>query len=178
MTSFSPRSRYLRSTKAPAAPSWPGRPWPHGARQALATRDRVPAMSPGGCGRKEGSRAGRQRPAPRAGLPAAGPWPGAPGASSDLAAVWELRRAEWTPPSWQGLSHRDAPAPGLGDCCILTGLPGPAARASPSSKGGGGGGSFLQGSPRLRSLSSPAYRPPSPTTDPSDAPLLTLYPRP
>lgn len=60
------------------------------------------------------------------------------GAAIRLCCVGALETG-WTPPSWQGLSHRDAPAPGLGDCCILPGSPGPEGWASHASEGGGCG---------------------------------------
>lgn len=63
--------------------------------------------------------------------------PGAPGASPDQAAVWKFWGEGQIPLSWQWLSHRDAPA-GLGDCSILTGLPGPWSLASSASKIGSG----------------------------------------
>lgn len=73
-----------------------GLPWPHGARSPRSRHPRPrPCDDPRWLRPERGwGRAWRKGPAPGAGLPAAGPWPGAPGASPDQAAVWELWRAE------------------------------------------------------------------------------------
>lgn len=128
-----PRSRYLRRSEVLAAPSGPRSPGPRGARRALATRARVPrgalvaAARSGVPGREVGS-SSRGRAACCGGLA----W--RPGASPDPIRLLSGRPGDGaTPPSWQGLSHRDAPAPGLGHCCILTsiGSPGPGAGPRP-----------------------------------------------
>ena len=78
-------------------------------------------------------RVGRKGSHSRGRAACCGARPGAPGASPDQAAVWKFWGAGRIPLSWQRLSHWDAPA-GLGDCSVLTGLPGPRSLASSASK--------------------------------------------
>lgn len=145
------RSRYLRGTEVLAAASRPRSPGPRGTRRALATRARVPqgalvaAARRGVPGREEGS-SSRGRAACGGGLA----W--RPGASPDPIRLLSASPGDGADsPSWQGLSHRDAPAPGLGRGCILTSLgsPGPGAgpRPPPRVGGRGRGGHCLQGAP-------------------------------
>ena len=178
MASSSPRSRYLRRSKAPAAPSRQGQDCrgPTAlARRALATRGRVPVMTPGGCDRKggEGLEEG-SRSRGRAACCGALAWrPGSqPGPGCGLGALESRVNSPF-------LARAESPGrtrARLGDCCILTGLPGPAAWASPSSEGVGG--RCLQG-PSLSALScttGPLLQPHS--LDGHRFSLLSLYPGP
>lgn len=154
-----PRGGYLRRSEVRAAPSRPRSPGPRGA-PALSPPGPASREEPRWLQPEEGSRAGRRGPAPGAGLPAAGAEPGArePARIRSGCRLGALAMGR-TPPSWQGLSHRDAPAPGLGHCCILTSLgsPGPGAgpHPLPRMRCRMRGGHCLQGSPHRLSLPPP-----------------------
>lgn len=169
--SSSPRSRYLRRSKAPAAPSRQGqdRRGPTAlARRALATRGRVPVMTPGGCDRKggvgKGLEEGSRSRGPAACCGALAWRPGSqPGPGCGLGAL----ESRVNSPFLAGAESPGRTRARLGDCCILTGLPGPAAWASPSSRAVGG--TLSPGTCLCPLLH---HRAPSSTTPPRWAPFL------
>lgn len=179
MLSASPGSRYLRRSRVHPPPSWPGQPWPPRCPPSSHHRGGVPAKRPGGCGRKRGPRAGTRGSRSRGRAACCGGLAWRPGASPDSAAVWELWRAGRTPPSWQGLSHRDAPARwGLAPATFLPAYLGPR-EGLPGLQGwclrGKGGWTPSPGQPPPSSSLPVLHRAPSPTTDPSPAHTPPLF---